>query len=237
MRLQITRSVGIMLGAACIMTVWSCGGKSVAPESRLLSENQPVGQYRGHRTINDTLRSVLLDPTDAATPSFDFAYFAVKSGLFLLDPTGLQPLLGIWTPGGLFGGGDPAYNNGAPTALSAYLYEAMMANLSERLGLACSEDTLTFAAAAGSQSPQKYLLQRDFVQTARAICTATNETEGRTAARNLWHLVVGYEFDESFETLFDLILLTPDYATFTPEQRLELLMHTVLLHPVFLLSY
>lgn len=227
-----------LLAAACLFGTISCGGRNSASKSHPASINQPVGQYRGYQTINSTLQSVLLDPLFESTKKFDFTFFAVRGGLILANPSGLQPLLGTWTPGGVFGGGgDSVYINGTPTALSAYLYEVMMGNLSERLGLACTQDVLTFATTAGSGNQTNFVFQKDFLLTARAFCAATSEAEGRAAARKLWQLLIGYEFDDSFETLFDLVQLTPDFWTLLPEQRLQLLMNTLLLHPVFLLSY
>jgi hypothetical protein len=212
-----------------------CGGRQPMAGSKIQSAAQPIGQYRGHAEVNRSLKSALLDPADAASVDFDFSSFAIRGGL--IEGQGLQSLLGMWTPGGLFGGGDSVYSNGAPTAMSAFLYETMMANLSERLGLACTENQLTFLPSDDGQFRPKYLLSQDFLRSARAFCTAADEADGRAASRNLWHLLIGYEFDESFDTLFDLLMLVPDYWAYTAEQRLQLLLHTLLLHPVFLLTY
>ena len=237
MKTRIQRCFVFASVAASVLGAAACGARTSTAESQMLSASQPIGQFRGHVAINLALQSALLDPSDVATTSFDFAYFAIRSGLFLDGSNGLQPLLGMWTTGGIFGGGETAFNNGAPTAISTYLYESMMANLSERLGLACTEDSLSFVSTDGSPSPRRYLFRAEFLGAARTFCTADSPRDGEDAARDLWHLIVGYEYDESFGTLFDLVALTPDYGNLAPEQRLELLLHTMLLHPVFLINY
>ena len=211
----------------------ACGAQRGTESSSLQSAaGQPIGQYRGYALINRDLQETVVDSRDSL--GFNFVAFAARDGLSFGSTQALQPLLGEWTREGLGGSLPSVFRNGVPTAVSAFLYERIMGRLGEVLAGACDSATFELGKSFAGQY-YRYRFSEDFLRVTRPVCSG--ESNLRVASLELWQLLVGYDFDRYFESLMDWIERTPDLDQMTPKERLEIVMRTVLLHPVFLLSY
>lgn len=201
----------------------------------LTSANQPIGQYRGHVALNQTLNETVVEASGTGM-SLDFVLFASQEGLSGQAAESLRPLLGGWKASDPFddGGAEGVFLNGKPTAVSVFLYERMMGHLAMAFAKSCSSDTFTLGQDP-SASVRVYRFRSDFLLAARNFCSEGQAS--REAALSLWQLLVGYEFDPSFEQMMDLMDTVPGLGAWPAQDRLELLMRTILLHPVFLLAY
>ncbi|MEY4065592.1 MAG: hypothetical protein RIR26_1800 [Pseudomonadota bacterium] len=229
--------LSVVAFAITALATTACSGLSEKKPSRLASVGQPVGQYRGVASLNKTLQEVVLDSSERGSSEFNIVHYAAGDQTFS-TVSSLSPLLGAWSASGPFASSDSLYRNGVPTAVSVFLYEGMMGNLASALASACTASAFP-AAVGGPVSPpqlgRSYKFGADFLRAARRICD--DQGNLREAGKDMWQLLVGYEFDGAYGQLVDLIERIPDRSQWASEERLELVLRTVLLHPVFLLNY
>lgn len=156
----------VALAGGCM----SAGG----PRSEVLAGGNAIGEYKGAAALEKSLRARLL----VEGARFRLADYVDPSGQ--TEP-GLVDLLGKYVKAG----GVTAFHNGAPNALNAALWHAVMGRLAGRIALTCGAD---------ADGPSPLPLRPDALASVTAVCAWPDAAaQSEDVLHDFWLTFMGYQ--------------------------------------------
>jgi hypothetical protein len=223
--------LSLLVGLGC-----SGGREDATPSSESAVSGVPIGEVRGVVDVSNTLRTRLLDASDASSANFDVS--RVAGAVFRL-----RRQLGVFAVEGTA----TTYQGGLPTPLRTTLWHQIFGRTATALGDVCTHPgtALTFAVYAAGPTgsfnqPTTFRLHPAVAGKVANLCSFEgDEAARRSAAGAFFDAVMGYgsslaDEKAAFQTAFAADG-SPALAD-TPQQRVTNMSLALLLNPHFLLA-